>query len=215
MANTNTGPIFRVGGSYTRISWTPPNGTAATLAYVDVIRETGPKAVAAPQAIQPLDQEYPIEIALPGALEAGSIEIQFREQWNVEVWDAFYQTYTDPINGSSYVVSDLLGLFKAQLNNANKTVNLEKLIIDPTSGNVARKVIYVNPTIVNATVDETVNIGTMTLPKSIMFMYTQRQVVYSNNSGIAKGSLSSTFINNPNSLLGTGAYTSGFTKAQS
>jgi len=200
-------PTFRVGGSYTRILWTAPNGKPATLAYVDVIRETGPKAVAAPQAIQPLDQEYPIEIALPGALEAGSIEIQFREQWKVEVWDAFYQTYTDPLTNSTYVVSDLLGIFKAQLNNAgNSSIALQKVIIDPTTGNPVRTVTYNNPVIVNATIDETVNIGTMTLPKSIMFMYTSRQVNYMSDALNIGSTNAQTKISNTGSLVAPASY---------
>ena len=55
---------FRIGGAYTRLAWTSPGSkSSSTLAYVDIIRETAPRYVAAPQAIQPIDQEYPIEIA--------------------------------------------------------------------------------------------------------------------------------------------------------
>jgi len=173
---------FRVGGAYTRIAWTTPGGTDATLAYVDVISETAPRYVAAPQAIQPLDQEYPIEIALPGALEAGSIEIQFREQWYTEVWEAFYQTYIDA-NGNQQPISDLLGIFKAQLQAGNSGVTLQKMIIDPTTGQVARKVTYNNPTIVGVMIDERVNIGQMTFPKSVMFMYTSRTETFYSQAG--------------------------------
>jgi len=182
--------IFRVGGAYTRITWAKPatTGTGATasstsagvtLAYVDVIRETAPRAVASPQAIQPLDQEYPIEIAFPGALEAGSLEVTFREQWNAEVWNAFYQTYSDYSSGTGVKapIADLLGIFKAQLENTG-TVGLQKLIIDPTTGKTVRTINYKNPVIVNIMVDETVNIGTMTFPKSVQFMYTQREEIY-------------------------------------
>ena len=98
MANTT----FRVGGGYTFFSY---NGKP--LVYVDVVRETAPRPVAAPQAIQPLDQPYPVEIALPAALEAGTIEITFREQWNQEVWEQL---------GTAFVgQEDLLGVFSAQL----------------------------------------------------------------------------------------------------
>ena len=75
-------PKFRVGGGYTFFNF---NGQP--LAFVDVVRETAPRPVAAPQAIQPLDRPYPIEIALPNALEAGTIEVTFREQWDQEVWE--------------------------------------------------------------------------------------------------------------------------------
>ena len=187
--------IFRVGGAYTRITWTKPSSTGTgstakssnqtvTLAYVDVIRETAPRAVASPQAIQPLDSEYPIEIAFPGALEAGSIEVTFREQWNAEVWNAFYSTYTDYSTSPAQTnvpISDLLGVFKAQLENPG-TVNLQKIIVDPTTGKAVRTITYNNPVIVNIMIDETVNIGTMTFPKSVQFMYTSRTELYSTST---------------------------------
>ena len=192
---------FRVGGAYTRLTWAAPttnasttgnatNGTGGTtLAYVDVIRETAPRAVASPQAIQPLDAEYPVEIAFPGALEAGSIEVTFREQWNSEVWEAFYQTYTDYNSGTGVItpISDLLGVFKAQLANGNGTISLQKVIIDPTTGKAVRTITYNNPTIVNVMIDETVNIGQMTFPKSVQFMYTSRTEQYSAAYGTLTG----------------------------
>jgi len=196
--------IFRVGGAYTRITWVKPASTGTdstatnskqtlTLAYVDVIRETAPRAVASPQAIQPLDSEYPIEIAFPGALEAGSIEVTFREQWNAEVWNAFYSTYTDYSTGTAQTdvpISDLLGVFKAQLENTG-TVNLQKIIVDPTTGKAVRTITYNNPVIVNIMIDETVNIGTMTFPKSVQFMYTSRTELYATNTTNPNSSLAS------------------------
>jgi len=167
---------FRVGGAYTRLQWTAPGQkTAATLAYVDIIRETAPKYVAAPQPIQPLDQEYPIEIALPGALEVGTLEVQFREQWNSEVWNAFYTYYSDPITGTNNIyIADLLGIFKAQLASGTSGITLSKLIIDPTTGQAVRTITYHDPVIVNIAVDETVQINSMTFPKSVQFMYLYR-----------------------------------------
>jgi len=215
---------FRVGGAYTRLTWvnstataaaggssTATNGTAGTtLAYVDVIRETAPRAVATPQAIQPLDSEYPVEIAFPGALEAGSLEVTFREQWNAEVWEAFYQTYTDYQTGTGVVtpISDLLGVFKAQLANTG-TITLQKVIIDPTTGAAVRTITYNNPTIVNVMIDETVNIGQMTFPKSVQFMYTSRTEQYSSAVGTLKGD--NLKVTNPGSQLASPVFLSNGT----
>lgn len=152
MANT----IFRVGGGYTVFLYqTKP------LAYVDVVRETGPRPVAAPQAIQPLDSEYPIEVALPAALEAGTIEVTFREQWDTEVWEQL------PGFG---LTNDLLGVFKAQL--LAGPVTLTKII--GSQQTPIRRIDYLKCYVVNVMIDETVNIGTMTFPKSVQIMYTQR-----------------------------------------
>ncbi len=174
---------IRVGGAYTRLTWSAPGGSSVNLAWVDVIQESAPQPVAQAQPIQPIDSEYPLEIALPGALEAGSLTVTIREQWNTEVWNAFYSTYNDiPVDwasntgGTNRIISDLLGVFKAQLAAGN--VRLSKVILDPTTRKAIRQIHYLNPTIVNVAIDETVNIGTMTFPKSVQFMYTQRLETY-------------------------------------
>ena len=174
----------RVGGAYTRLTWaTAGSSSPVNLAWVDVIQESAPQPVAQAQPIQPVDSEYPLEIAFPGALEAGSITVTIREQWNTEVWNAFYSTYNDiPANFAgnagtgNQIISDLLGVFKAQL--ATGAVHLSKIIVDPTTRNPIRQIHYLNPTIINVAIDETVNIGTMTFPKSVQFMYTQRLETY-------------------------------------
>ena len=150
-------PKFRVGGGYTFFNF---NGQP--LAFVDVVRETAPRPVAAPQAIQPLDRPYPIEIALPNALEAGTIEVTFREQWDQEVWEqlpGFAET------------NDLLEIFKRQLGAGQ--ITFTKFIGDNRTSPV-RVIQYLNCYVVNVMIDETVNIGTMTFPKSVQMMYTQR-----------------------------------------
>jgi len=134
-----------------------------------------------------LDAQYPIEIAFPGALEAGSLEVQFREQFQAEVWEQFYQFYTQ--NGQQTRISDLLGIFKAQLQNPSSGISIQKIIIDPSTNQPIRWITYVNPTIVNIMIDERVNIGTMTFPKSVQFMYTQRIETYAADIGQDTGSL--------------------------
>lgn len=157
---------FRVGGGYTTINF---NGTP--LLYVDLIRESAPRPVAAPQPIQPLDRPYPIEIALPAALEAGMLEITLREQWNAEVW-----AYLP--GGAFAKASDLLDVFKAQLTNGNlgKDWSVTKNIKDP-SGKIVRTITYTGVVVTNVMVDESVQISTMTFPKSIQMMYLQRKEV--------------------------------------
>jgi hypothetical protein len=198
MTTTNV----RVGGAYTRLTWASSGSSSSVnLAWVDVIQESAPQPVAQAQPIQPVDSEYPLEIAFPGALEAGSLTVTIREQWNTEVWNAFYSTYNDiPANfasggSSNLIISDLLGVFKAQL--AAGTVNLSKIIVDPTTRQPIRQVHYLNPTIINVAIDETVNIGTMTFPKSVSFMYTQRLETYA----VAPPGFSGSTTNNPGSLI--------------
>lgn len=154
---------FRVGGGYTTINF---NG--APLLFVDLVRESAPRPVAAPQPIQPLDHPYPIEIALPAAIEAGTLEITLREQWNAEVW-----AY---LPGNAFATaSDLLDVFKAQLSTGSlgQDWTVTKNIKDPT-GNIVRTITYTGIVITNVMVDESVQISTMTFPKSIQMMYLRR-----------------------------------------
>lgn len=148
---------FRVGGHYTAFYY---NGQA--LIYAQMLNERGPQPVAQPQPIQPLDSEYPMEIALPAALQAGTLEITFLDQWNAEVWSQLGAKFA--------TASDLLDVFKAQL--AQGEVSCTKLITKPDG--TQRSVTYNGCVVVNAQIDELIQIGTMTIPKTITIMYRSR-----------------------------------------
>lgn len=147
--------IFRVGGGYTAFYY-----ANQPILYVDQVREVAPRPVAAPQPVQPLDSKYPIEIAFPAALEAGTLELTIREQWASEIWQN--------LPGFTGIV-DLLGVFQQNLISGNVTCS--KVISGPNS---TRVTYYRGCVITNVMIDETVNIGTMTLPKTIQIMYLQR-----------------------------------------
>jgi len=152
-----TTSTFRVGGGYTTFTY-----GNKILANVQMVSERAPQPVAQPQPIQPLDNQYPIEIALPAALNAGILEITFLETWNAEVWAQLGGKFVD--------AADLLGVFAAQLN-ANEII-ISKTITSPTG--VVRRVTYHGCTVINAQIDELIQIGTMTIPKTMTIMYKQR-----------------------------------------
>ena len=184
---------FRVGGGYTTITY---NGKP--LAYIDIIQETAPQPVAAPQAIQPIDASYPIEIAFPAALQAGTLSIQIREQWYWDVWAELANsgaynatvptgTVAGGVTGAApdyNTAQDLLEVFKVQL--AQGAIDIVKVITDPLGNQ--RTITYHGAVIVNVMVDETVNIGAMTFPKQIQFMYIRRLENYYPKAAIAGGS---------------------------
>lgn len=153
---------FRVGGSYTVFTYNNQK-----LAYAQMISETGPQPVAQPQPIQPLDSAYPIEIALPAALQAGTLAITFLEEWDQEVWAQ--------LGGQFTTAADLLDVFKAQL--AQGEINCTKIINNPDGS--SRTIAYTGCVVTNVTIDELVQIGTMTIPKTITIMYRQRTETFS------------------------------------
>jgi len=154
MANSK----FRVGGGYTAFVY---NGQP--LIYAQMISEVGPQPVQQPQPIQPLDSPYPIEIAFPIALSAGTLEIMFLEQWNAEVWAQ--------LGGNFSTASDLLDVFKAQL--AQGEVTCVKVINKPDG--TQRKIVYQGCVVTNVTIDEQINIQSMTIPKTIRIVYRSRK----------------------------------------
>ena len=149
---------FRVGGGYTAFVY---NGQP--LIYAQMINERAPQPVNTPQPIQPLDSPYPIEIALPIALQAGMLELTFLETWNSEVWSQ--------LGGNFATASDLLDVFKAQL--AQGEITCVKIINKPDG--TQRKIVYQGCVVSNVQVDELVQIGTMTIPKTITIMYRSRK----------------------------------------
>ena len=128
-----------------------------------MISEVGPQPVQQPQPIQPLDSPYPIEIAFPIALSAGTLEIMFLEQWNAEVWAQ--------LGGNFSTASDLLDVFKAQL--AQGEVTCVKVINKPDG--TQRKIVYQGCVVTNVTIDEQINIQSMTIPKTIRIVYRSRK----------------------------------------
>jgi hypothetical protein len=149
---------FRVGGGYTAFIY---NGQP--LIYAQMISERAPQPVNNPTPIQPLDSPYPIEVALPIALSAGTLEITFLEQWNAEVWAQ--------LGGNFTTASDLLDVFKAQL--AQGEITCVKVINKPDG--TQRKIVYQGCVVINVTIDESIQINTMTIPKAITIMYRSRK----------------------------------------
>jgi len=154
MANST----YRVGGGYTSFTY-----RRTPLAYAQMIQETGPQPVAQPQAVQPLDSEYPVEIAIPAALTAGTLQITFLELWNAEVWAQLGAGFAN--------AGDLLDVFKAQL--AQGEVTCTKTIRNPNGSQ--RIITYQGCVVTNVQIDEMVQIGTMTIPKTITIMYRSRK----------------------------------------
>jgi len=148
---------FRVGGSgYTRFQF---NGQ--TLMYLEIVRDTAPRPVAAPQAIQPLAFRNPVEIAFPNAVGAGTLELTIREQWASPIWEEL------PGMRGAF---DILEVFERNINNGAITVTKSV----PIPGGGTRFTYYLGCVVTDLDESETVEIGTMTLPKRIVLTYIKK-----------------------------------------
>ena len=152
----------RVGGS----AWTVFLWSGRPLAWMQVLSDRAPAPVAPSQAIQPLDEQHPVEIVTPRAVGAGTLTLTNFERWNQQVWQELAG-----LEGAT----SILEIFDAQLTLGNITCN--KIIRAPGFPNGIRTKVYEKCTITDADESEVINIGTMTLPKAITIMYTRHHYI--------------------------------------
>lgn len=150
----------RVGGSgFTVMTW-----QGQRLAYLQNVNDTAPQAVAGAQAIQPMDEEHPIEIVTAQAVGAGTLQLTFYEVWNAPVW-----AQLPGFEGTN----NLLDVLKRQLSLGE--ITCRKVIKNPNG--TYRTRVYHNCVITDFDESERVEIGTMSLPKSIRVQYTHTTAV--------------------------------------
>lgn len=144
----------RIGGSgFTTMTW---NGTR--LAYLQVIQDTPPTPVASAQAVQPIDESVPLEIVTAMAVGVGTLRATFYEVWNQPVWSTL-----PGLEGTW----NLLDVLKRQIGLG--TITMQKIIKSPTG--IMRAKVFHNVVVTDIDEGENINIGTMTLPKTLTFQY--------------------------------------------
>lgn len=150
----------RIGGSgFTAMTW---RGTK--LAYLQTLQDTPPQPVAGAQVVQPIDSETPIEIVTAQAVGAGSLRLTFYELWNQPVWSTL-----PGLEGTN----NLLEVLKRQVQLGE--VTCRKLIRSPSG--ITRARVYHGCVITDIDEGEQINIGTMTLPKTITLQYIRTTTV--------------------------------------
>lgn len=128
------------------------------LAYLQIMQDTPPTPVASAQAVQPIDESVPLEIVTAQAVGVGTLRCTFYELWNSPVWAML------PGLAGTYSLIDVL---KAQISMG--TITMQKIIKSPSG--IMRARVYHNVVIVDIDEGENINIGTMTLPKTLTFQY--------------------------------------------
>jgi len=182
MANTTSTIIdqpqnFRVGGSgFTAFWW-----LGQPIAFAQSVANQSPQPVAAPVAIQPLDQEYPMQILVPAAIGPGTLQVQLFELYGSKVWDTIMAITDSSIAnqaGSLPRYNDLAEVF-LRLSGLGTPINASKIIYPPNTGlRGGPKVrhfaeLYHNIMITDIRDDETIQIGTMEVVKNMTIQYTR------------------------------------------
>jgi hypothetical protein len=147
------------GSGFTVMTW---QGTR--LAYLRTISDRSPQPVARAEDIQPIDEPVPIEVVTAQAVGSGLLTLAFFELWNAPAWQQL-----PGFEGTN----NLLDVLKKQLSMGE--VTCRKIIKNPNGAYRTR--VYQGCVITDVNEGEDVNIGTITLPKSIQIAYTHTTVV--------------------------------------
>lgn len=177
--NLNNLPLaFRVGGSgFTVFHW-----MNYVVGFAQMVGNQSPQPVAQPSAIQPMDQQYPLQILVPAATGPGTIQLQLFESYNQKVWDQIMKI-TDTVDSTSGGIlsqyNNLAEIF-LRLSAVSQPINCTKLVYPPNTGflggtgsNVnAYADTFYNCMVTDVRDDESIQVGSMEITKSITISYT-------------------------------------------
>ena len=150
----------RIGGS----GFTTMTFRGTRLAYLQTLQDTPPQPVAGAQVVQAIDEAVPQEIVTALAVGAGTLRMTFYELWNEPVWSKL-----PGLEGTN----TLLEVLQRQVQLGE--VRCTKLIKSPSGIDRVRN--YHGCVLTDVDEGEQVNIGTMTLPKTITLQYTKTTIV--------------------------------------
>jgi hypothetical protein len=134
------------------------------LAYLQTLQDTPPQPVAGAQVVQPIDEETPLEIVTAMAVGAGTLRLSFYEIWNSPAW-----AQLPGLEGTN----NLLEVLKRQVQMGE--VSCRKLIKSPSG--ITRARVFHGCVITDIDEGEQIQIGTMTLPKTLTLQYIKTTVV--------------------------------------
>lgn len=130
------------------------------IAFLESFADSGQEPIAQPEAIHPLGERHPVEIATPRALSAGTLTLTIRELWNGEVWQQL-----QGLAGTT----DIVDVFTVMAQ--DPTAVTCQMIIKAPDGSVRGKT-YHNCTVTRIDTSENVSMGALTVPRQITIWYT-------------------------------------------
>lgn len=145
-----------VGSGFSVLRW-----QGQKIAFLESVEDQGQQPIANVQAVQPLDEPYPIEFAVPKAMSFGTFAMTIRELWDRPVWQHLAGLET---------AQDLLGVWDVMARLPG-TITCQT-IIKPPQGGYWRVKTYHNVVISSIDDRESISIGEMTVAKSITCQYT-------------------------------------------
>lgn len=158
-----TNPRARVGGSgFTTFNWQDGN-SVQLLGVAESVTVNPVQPVAQPVSIQPINAQRPIEIITPGAHTNGTITLTLTELYGESVWQRISTLARS---------QDIVDIMRT-LNAINSPIQVQK-VIKPGHAPDTRYTETFFGVVVASVEDngETIEIGTMNIPKQMTLWYT-------------------------------------------
>jgi hypothetical protein len=160
-SDTKQSGVRTVGSNYTTFQY-----QGKPIAYLEGFQDSGQRALsnggAGYEFIHPLGYEVPTDIVTSRVLDGGTLTLSIRELWNQEVWEQL-----QGLTGTKTIVD----IFK-KLAQTPQYVTCTKIITPPSGSGSRYGKIYHRCTIVNAEDGETVQIGALSVAKTLTIAYT-------------------------------------------
>ena len=131
------------------------------IAFLEDLRDSGQAPGVGPESITPLGARHPIEIVTPRYLAMGTLTMTIRELWDEPVW--WQLTGLGQTN-------DIISVFEVLAQEPSEVT--AQLIIKPPGSNVWRGKTYHGVVITGIDDSETVNIGALSVPRTLTAAYT-------------------------------------------
>lgn len=169
------------------------------IAFLDDITDSGQQPITQYQAVTPLGASYPVEFALPRVRQEGTLQFTIRELWNQPVWWALGQNTQSTTqagkvgtgifdggtgqtgapavgsgpNGASVNIVDIYNQMAAT---PTPIVCATVISVPAANGTPAgyRGWVYNNVTITQIDDREQIQIGTLTMPRTIQAVYSYK-----------------------------------------
>jgi hypothetical protein len=145
-----------VGSNYSTFQW---NGVS--IAYLERVVDQGVVTYGPVEAIHPLGEKHVTEFAVPRILRFGTMTLTIRELWEKPVWQ-----HLAGLAGAN----DLLDVWAVLASDPSPVTCVTA--IKPPQGNIIRTKTYHNVVIQDIDDSETIDIGSMSVARSLTCVYT-------------------------------------------
>ncbi len=144
-----------LGSNYTTFRY-----AGKSIAYLEMVADSGQSPVAQHQFVHPLGNDHPTEIVTARAINGGTLQLNIREIWHQEVWQQM---------AGLAGTTDILGVFRALSRQVNY-VTCTKIITPPDGRKYGKT--YHQCTIVDVPDGESFDITTLSSVKTLTVAYT-------------------------------------------